>query len=96
MTKDRSASCVRVRASRYQESSERLFWRDAKSPSRTGIERETLAQPKRRHDATYGRQSIPDSGFVIPSSFVIRISSFLFHASKLPNKGEAGKVPTSR
>jgi hypothetical protein len=30
-------------------------------------------------------------------SFVIRHSSFvIFHASKLPNKGEAGKVFTSR
>src|SRR5205809_340411 len=46
--------------------------------------RDARALTKRRHDATYGGQSIPDSGFVIPSSFVIRISSFLFHESKLP------------
>ena len=90
MTKDRSASCVLVRPSRHQSLPKDCF---GDTPRPAG---ETRALPKRRHDATYGGQSIPDSGFVIPSSFVIRISSFLFHASKLPNKGEAGKVPTSR
>jgi hypothetical protein len=64
MTKDRSASCVLARASRHQESSERLFWRDAKTTKRDA------RATQRRYDATYSGQSVTHSGFVI------RISSF--------------------
>src|SRR5207249_9599670 len=49
MTKDRSASCVLVRASRHQSLPKDCF---GETPKPAG---ETRALPKRRYDTTYGR-----------------------------------------